>query len=38
MKINIWTVDKKEDLQWCIDNGADFITTNNPEELQQMLK
>ena len=38
MKVNIWTVDKKEDLQWCIDNGADFITTNNPEELQQMLK
>lgn len=38
LKANIWTVDKKEDLQWCIDQGADFITTNQPELLQQMLK
>lgn len=38
LKVNIWTVNKREDLQWCIDNGADFITTNDPELLQQMLK
>ena len=37
MKVNIWTVNKAEDLRWCIDSGADFITTNEPELLQQML-
>lgn len=38
LKVNIWTVNEKDDLQWCIDNGADFITTNNPLLLQQLLK
>lgn len=38
LKVNIWTVNKPADLQWCIDNGADFITTNEPELLQKMLK
>ncbi|MGM9804241.1 MAG: glycerophosphodiester phosphodiesterase family protein [Muribaculaceae bacterium] len=38
LKVNIWTVNKPEDLQWCIDAGADFITTNAPLLLQQMLK
>lgn len=38
LKVNIWTVNKKEDLQWCIDNGADFITTNDPLLLQELLK
>lgn len=37
MKVNIWTVNKADDLKWCIDAGADFITTNEPELLQQML-
>lgn len=35
---NAWTVNKQEDLQWCIDNGLDFITTNDPELLIKMLK
>lgn len=38
MKVNVWTVNKKEDMQWCIDNGVDFITTNDPEHLQSLLK
>ncbi len=38
MKVNVWTVNKKEDMQWCIDNGVDFITTNDPELLQSLLK
>lgn len=36
--VNIWTVDKDADMQWCIDNNVDFITTNEPEKLQKMLK
>lgn len=38
MKVNIWTVNRRDDLQWCIDHGADFITTNDPLQLQQMIK
>lgn len=38
MKVNIWTVDKEEEMQWCIDNGADFITTNNPELCQKLIE
>ena len=37
LNVNVWTVDKPDDLQWCIDQGADFITTNEPELLQHML-
>ena len=38
LKVNIWTVNRRDDLQWCIDQGADFITTNDPLLLQQMIK
>lgn len=38
MKVNAWTVDNPADMQWCIDNGVDFITTNQPEVLQKLLK
>ena len=30
MPVNIWTVDSEADLSWCIEHGADFVTTNNP--------
>lgn len=36
--VNVWTVNKESDLQWCIDRGVDLITTNDPELLQRMLK
>lgn len=36
--VNIWTVNSEADMRWCIDNGADFITTNDPELLQSLLK
>lgn len=29
--INIWTVNSEDDIMYCIENGADFITTNQPE-------
>lgn len=38
LKVNVWTVNKPEDMQWCIDRGVDFITTNDPELLQKLLK
>lgn len=36
--VNVWTVDKDEDLRDFISQGADIITTNRPEELQNLLK
>ena len=38
MEVNVWTVNDPADMQWCIDNGVDYITTNAPEQLQQLLK
>ncbi len=37
MPVNIWTVDSEADIQWCIDHGAEFITTNEPELAQQLV-
>lgn len=37
LKVNVWTVNSPEDIQWCIDKGVDFITTNEPELVQQMV-
>lgn len=37
MKVNIWTIDTPERIQWAIDHGVDFITTNEPSLVQQML-
>ena len=38
LKVNIWTIDKPEDMQWLINNKVDFITTNEPVVLQNLLK
>ena len=38
MKVNIWTVDGEADMKWCIDHNADFVTTNYPERLVEILK
>lgn len=38
MKVNVWTVNSERDMEWCINYGVDFITTNAPELLQQKLK
>lgn len=38
LEVNVWTVNEPADMQWCIDNGVDYITTNEPELLQKMLK
>lgn len=38
LEVNIWTVSDPEDIQWCIDHDADYITTNNPELVQRMIR
>lgn len=35
--VNVWTVDKPEDISFCIESGVDMITTNEPELVRSML-
>ena len=37
MGTNVWTVDTVQDMMTCIAWGMDFITTNNPETLKELL-
>ena len=37
MYVNAWTVNKEEDIRWCIKNGVDFITTDDPVLVQQII-
>lgn len=38
MSVNVWTVDKKEDMRKMIETGVDYITTNRPEDCRALLK
>lgn len=37
LTVNIWTVNDAEGIKWCIDNKADYITTDNPAEANRQL-
>ena len=37
MEANVWTVNKEEDMRHFIEKGADYITTNEPVLLQQII-
>lgn len=36
--LNAWTVNEREDMQWLLDKGFQFITTNEPELLLSLWK
>lgn len=38
LEVNVWTVDKEEDMRYFIGQGVDYITTNEPELLQRLLE
>ncbi|MFN8253927.1 MAG: glycerophosphodiester phosphodiesterase family protein [Ferruginibacter sp.] len=38
LQLNAWTVNDAADMQWLLENGFDFITTNEPELLLGLLK
>lgn len=38
MKINVWTVNNEADMKYFIDQKVDYITTDEPELLQKLLK
>jgi glycerophosphoryl diester phosphodiesterase len=38
LTINAWTVNDRENMQWLLDQHADFITTNEPEMLLELIR
>ena len=36
--VNAWTVNKEEDIRWCIQNGVDVITTDEPVLTKKIIK
>ena len=37
LKVNVWTVNNEKDMEWLIENNVDFITTDEPLLLQEIL-
>lgn len=37
LEVNVWTVNDPDDMRWCIEQGVDYITTNDPTGLQKLL-
>lgn len=38
LTVNAWTVNNPEDMKWLLDHNTDFITTDEPELLLEMIK
>ena len=38
LTVNVWTVNKEEDIRWCIQSGVDFITTDEPALVKSIIK
>ena len=38
LTVNVWTVNKEADIRWCIENGVDFITTDEPVLAKKIVK
>lgn len=38
LTINAWTVNDEKDMNWLLDNKVEFITTNEPELLLELIK
>ncbi len=37
LTVNVWTVNKPEDMQWCVDHKVDYITTDDPIETAKVI-
>lgn len=38
LTVNVWTVSNEESLRWVIEQGVDYITTDNPELAEKLIK
>ena len=36
--VNVWTVNKEDQIRWCIQNGVDIITTDDPALVNKIIK
>ena len=37
LTVNVWTVNKEEDMRWCVEQGVDFITTDYPDLCKRVI-
>ena len=37
MYVNVWTVNKEEDMRWCVEQGVDYITTDYPDLCKRVI-
>lgn len=37
LEVNVWTVDKEEDMKYFLEQGVDYLTTNQPEQAQKLI-
>lgn len=38
LTVNVWTVNKESDIRWCIQNGVDIITSDDPVLVKNIIK
>lgn len=38
LTVNVWTVNREDRIRWCIENGVDFITTDDPDLVKSVIK
>ena len=38
LTVNVWTVDDEAELRWVIEQGVDYITTDNPVLATELIK
>ncbi len=38
LNINVWTVNNREDMEWLLEQGVDYITTDEPEMLLELIQ
>jgi glycerophosphoryl diester phosphodiesterase len=38
LTVNAWTVNNPDDMKWLLEQGTDFITTDEPELLFELMK
>ncbi len=37
LTVNVWTIDSTADMEWAVNKGVDYITTNYPDQVQAII-
>ena len=35
--VNVWTINNADDMQWAVNKGVDYITTDYPDQVQAVI-